>query len=1471
MNTFRFRNTRRAKNEEGGFTLIELVITVAILGIISGGISAMLISSLKSQAASQKLLDSTTAQQQLAYWLPADMQSFGSGAGDIDTVAATGTAFCGGTAVPGTRVLHLAWSDAAGATTKNFSADYAVSVVSGVKMLTRYACIEGVAATQVLARGLSSAGSVPNGSVATYAGGIVTMRVEIVAQDGSHTVFQVSSVQRLASGAGALTGGGVIPPPGGSDPCLLDTTVGPPITLTPAAVTRTVGGTLSVPVLIAVRTQGACGLLSANFTGATTPGVTTAVLAQDLTFTDPLYERWTATLDTATSGWDAGSFTVSIRDTGAVIAGAPTGTLVVTGGGGCSATGFGPSPASVGINASGKFNDNVVVTASGVSAACGTLTSAISQVSGGSAPPVPLLTIGPINSVTQSGTLPKNGANWTAGLYRLTLLNNGTPVGMTADLDVGGYLNAVTQMVITAQPANSIAGAALPDVIVELRNAAGTVANVSNNVTIAINANPAAGTLTGVKTVAAINGVVTFNNLSINKTGVGYSLVVTSGSLPAVTSNLFNITVGPAARVAFAQQPTTTGAGIIINPSITVRMEDQFGNLAVGGGSITLAIKNNPVGGVLAGTDTQGVVGGIATFNDLWIDKLGTGYTLEASSGTLTKATSAAFNIIAGAPAELRFSTQPGNAVAGASLGTTVRIEDAGGNLTNSTASVTLAIDINPGLGTLGGTVTRSAVGGVATFTGLSINKAGVGYTLEATSTGLASATSNAFNIVAGTPTKLLFSQQPSLAVAGSAITPSITVWVVDTNDNLTTSPASVAMAITTNPSSGTLSGNVTRAAVGGVATFDNLSINKSGVGYVLRATSGVLSSDDSAPFTIAAGSPSKLNFAISPPATVTAGAVVSPAVVVRIEDSQGNITTSSVSVSLSFANNAGGSTLGGTVTVAATSGVATFSTLTLNRTGTGYTLSATSAGLATATTTPFAVVPGVPAVLAFGQQPTSANTGAVITPAVNVRIEDSSGNLTSSNAQITVSLGNPGSATLGGTATITASNGVATFANLTVNQPGTGYTLVATGASSSSATSNTFNVTQVATKVVFVQQPTSAVSGAAISPAVTIQVLDAANNLVTSSSASVTLIATGPGVFTPTSTVTVSATGGVATFSNLSILKAGSYTLTASSGSLTAATSNSFTITPGAASKLTFSAQPPASVNGGAVMSAIGVQVEDANGNVVTTSTAPIALTLSGGSGGTLSGITSTNAVAGVATFNNLSINKAGTNYILSANSGVLASATSTAINVNTGPAAKLVFATQPANSAAGASLGTVKVEIRDAGDNVVNSTATVSLSLGSNPVGAVLRSNGTTPVSVSASAGVATFSALSLNRGSAGTFTLTASSLSFTTISNGFTVTAGPAPTITNPTTAAPKVLAKNTTTTVTVTGANFITGAGGSTLTLANGTGKCTAGTVTVVSSTSITVSVSTVGNLGTCHITVTNPDGVSVTMNGGINVV
>ena len=163
-------------------------------------------------------------------------------------------------------------------------------------------------------------------------------------------------------------------------------------------------------------------------------------------------------------------------------------------------------------------------------------------------------------------------------------------------------------------------------------------------------------------------------------------------------------------------------------------------------------------------------------------------------------------------PTALAFAVQPSNTAAGAVITPAVQVEirdQFGARMTTASNNVTVAIGTNPAGGTLAGTRTVAAVNGVATFSGLSINTIGAGYTLAASSNGLTSATSGSFNITAApVPTALGFAVQPSNAVTGAAITPAVQVEVRDQfGARVTTAGNSITLAIGTNPGGGTLSG----------------------------------------------------------------------------------------------------------------------------------------------------------------------------------------------------------------------------------------------------------------------------------------------------------------------------------------------------------------------------------------------------------------------------------------------------------------------------------------------------------------------------------------------------------------------------------------------------------------------------------------------------------------------------------------
>src|SRR6185312_5637119 len=124
----------------------------------------------------------------------------------------------------------------------------------------------------------------------------------------------------------------------------------------------------------------------------------------------------------------------------------------------------------------------------------------------------------------------------------------------------------------------------------------------------------------------------------------------------------------------------------------------------------------------------------------------------------------------------------------------------------------------------------------------------------------------------------------------------------------------------------------------------------------------------------------------------------------------------------------------------------------------------------------------------------------------------------------------------------------------------------VAAGSRNSSAVSQAYVIfVPTPTSVAFVQQPTTAATNTVIAPPITVQILDQKGNIITSSTALVTMnFGANPGSGILSGTKSVNAVNGIATFSDLSIdAIANGYTLSASSAGLTSDTSTPFNITP--------------------------------------------------------------------------------------------------------------------------------------------------------------------------------------------------------------------------------------------------------------------------------------------------------------------
>jgi hypothetical protein len=126
-------------------------------------------------------------------------------------------------------------------------------------------------------------------------------------------------------------------------------------------------------------------------------------------------------------------------------------------------------------------------------------------------------------------------------------------------------------------------------------------------------------------------------------------------------------------------------------------------------------------------------------------------YTFQFAAASTSGTVYQTFTLTVGAGNNLTFVTQPGGGQPGVawSQQPVVSVRDNYGNLVSTPVTITLAISTNPGAGTLycsGGTSVYTT-SGYAYFTGCTVSAAGVGYTLVASSSGLASTTSVVFNI----------------------------------------------------------------------------------------------------------------------------------------------------------------------------------------------------------------------------------------------------------------------------------------------------------------------------------------------------------------------------------------------------------------------------------------------------------------------------------------------------------------------------------------------------------------------------------------------------------------------------------------------------------------------------------------------------------------------------------------------------
>jgi hypothetical protein len=371
------------------------------------------------------------------------------------------------------------------------------------------------------------------------------------------------------------------------------------------------------------------------------------------------------------------------------------------------------------------------------------------------------------------------GADGLAAAERVLGPTSGTQTAQAAATGLAGSPVTFTHTAVPANPDSLLyvsgtgqsapAGFQLPDTLLV------RLVDVNGN---GVGSKPVTWVIaTGGGSVTPVNSTTNANGYASTRWTLG----------PSAGSNLLNAVYSGVPSVPFTATATTdvpttivlnggdnqSGAvGSTLAAPLSVKVTDGNGNAVANvtvtwtandGGSVSAPTSSTNSSGIAQVSRTLGLVPGT----------YGTTAAVDGLSGSPVTFTSTA---TVGPPANLAFDVQPTSAGVGQTITPAVQVSvrDALGLLvTTATNPITLTSSIG---GSLVGGNAVTPVGGIATFSGLSINQAGSGFTLTAHASGLSNAVSDPFDIGKSATSTSLDGDTPSTSVTGQVVTTTYSV-----------------------------------------------------------------------------------------------------------------------------------------------------------------------------------------------------------------------------------------------------------------------------------------------------------------------------------------------------------------------------------------------------------------------------------------------------------------------------------------------------------------------------------------------------------------------------------------------------------------------------------------------------------------------------------------------------------------------
>ncbi|MEX1018122.1 MAG: hypothetical protein WDZ49_00605 [Litorilinea sp.] len=728
----------------------------------------------------------------------------------------------------------------------------------------------------------------------------------------------------------------------------------------------------------------------------------------------------------------------------------------------------------------------------------------------------------------------------------------------------------------TAPDAAQTAGAALsPAPQVQLRDVYENVrtGDITSTVTASVQG-PGIFTTTSTIVENVTGGVATFNNLTLESAGL-YTLTFSTDAGPAPTAGVTFTVASAAAAAITLTGPATVEAGAPSDP-FTLAVFDQYGNLTGVDQDTTIGLTTDASGTyTFTPSSPLTLLSGQSTIPFTYADalvgmKIVTATVSAGDAGITSQTASRPITVTGGAPAQVEL-TGPASAVAGTpSTPFTLTVKDALGNITpvSEDTTVTLWADSDGIMDFVPLTLTIDEGGTSAIFT-YSDTEAGsstVTATVSDGEDGLEDeADSHTLTIEPGPPTELLLETPPDPTQdAGANVAPAIELLVRDTHGNVTSALDSSVISVTVNGPGALSSGTSSQLLSGGAATFSDLTLNTAGLyslTFSLAAEPLAVDTDD---FTVEPGAADEISMSAGNAQTAMVGTALPAPLAVLVTDAFDNPIAGE---SVQFTVTSGGGVFATHAPVVTNaSGIATSTAWTLGTIAGVNTANATSTGLTGSPVSFFATSTAGPAhiLVVNGGDAQSATVNTAVAVPLSVRVDDVHGNPVAGQ-NILFEIESGGGAFGTSDPVVTNASGVATA---------TAWTL-GTVAGLNEATANaqggpiagaavTYSATGTAgalDALLIQEQPSEVDENTAIDPGPEVALIDQYSNVLIADNSTTVSVATS-GTFTGTSTLIETVVNGVATFDNLALTSAGTFTMTFSATGIDPVISDSFTVT---------------------------------------------------------------------------------------------------------------------------------------------------------------------------------------------------------------------------------------------------------------------------------------------------------------------